>query len=394
MNIKKLNEERAEKQKQMEDLLSGVKAEERAFTEDEDKLFNELKSGIELINKTLSAFEESRKLEEETPADGEKNKEEEEMNEEERAIELETRDIEDFASFIRTNVLSERAEGTNFSQGTNGVIVPTTIAKKIIMTAYNMSPILDKATKYNTKGKLEIPVYGADENGKDITVGYAEDFEELIESAGKFNSVSLDDFLIGALAKLGNKLINNTDIDLVNIVINIIAEYVKLFLEGEALNGNDGKITGCKDITRKVVLDTPVLTYDDLVKVKNKVIQSFRKGSIWVMNQETLTAVELLKDANERPLFTVDPSGEFDGMILGYPAYVSDNMPNLEAGKTPIIFGNFSGLALKKTKDLEIQVLKEKYATQHATGVVAWLEADIKVEHLQKLSKLEIKAGE
>lgn len=394
MNIKKLNEERAEKQKQMEDLLSGVKAEERAFTEDEDKLFSELKNGIELINKTLSAFEESRKLEEETPADGEKNKEEEEMNEEERAIELETRDIEDFASFIRTNVLSERAEGTNFSQGTNGVIVPTTIAKKIIMTAYNMSPILDKATKYNTKGKLEIPVYGADEKGKDITVGYAEDFEELIESAGKFTSVSLDDFLIGALAKLGNKLINNTDIDLVNIVINIIAEYVKLFLEGEALNGNNGKITGCKDITRKVVLDTPVLTYDDLVKVKNKVIQSFRKGSIWVMNQETLTAVELLKDANERPLFTVDPSGEFDGMILGYPAYVSDNMPNLEAGKTPIIFGNFSGLALKKTKDLEIQVLKEKYATQHATGVVAWLEADIKVEHLQKLSKLEIKAGE
>lgn len=394
MNIKKLSEERAEKQKQMEDLLSGVKAEERAFTEDEDKLFNELKNGIELINKTLSAFEESRKLEEETPTNGEKNKEEEEMNEEERAIELETRDIEDFASFIRTNVLSERAEGTNFSQGTNGVIVPTTIAKKIIMTAYNMSPILDKATKYNTKGKLEIPVYGADEKGKDITVGYAEDFEELIESAGKFNSVSLDDFLIGALAKLGNKLINNTDIDLVNIVINIIAEYVKLFLEGEALNGNDGKITGCKDITRKVVLETPVLTYDDLVKVKNKVIQSFRKGSIWVMNQETLTAVELLKDANDRPLFTVDPSGEFDGMILGYPAYVSDNMPNLEAGKTPIIFGNFSGLALKKTKDLEIQVLKEKYATQHATGVVAWLEADIKVEHLQKLSKLEIKAGE
>lgn len=394
MNIKKLNEERAEKQKQMEDLLSGVKAEERAFTEDEDKLFSELKNGIELINKTLSAFEESRKLEEETPADGEKNKEEEEMNEEERAIELETRDIEDFASFIRTNVLSERAEGTNFSQGTNGVIVPTTIAKKIIMTAYNMSPILDKATKYNTKGKLEIPVYGADEKGKDITVGYAEDFEELIESAGKFNSVSLDDYLIGALAKLGNKLINNTDIDLVNIVINIIAEYVKLFLEGEALNGNNGKITGCKDITRKVVLETPVLTYDDLVKVKNKVIQSFRKGSIWVMNQETLTAVELLKDANDRPLFTVDPSGEFDGIILGYPAYVSDNMPNLEAGKTPIIFGNFSGLALKKTKDLEIQVLKEKYATQHATGVVAWLEADIKVEHLQKLSKLEIKAGE
>ena len=78
MNIKKLNEERAEKQKQMEDLLSGVKAEERAFTEDEDKLFNELKSGIELINKTLSAFEESRKLEETPEKGGEESRKAEE----------------------------------------------------------------------------------------------------------------------------------------------------------------------------------------------------------------------------------------------------------------------------------------------------------------------------
>ena len=393
MDIKKLNEERAEKQKQMEDLLSTVKTEERAFTEDEDKLFSNLKSDIERINNTLNAFEESRKLEED-PQDGEDGKKEEnEMSEEERALEIETRDIEDFASYIRTNVLSERAEGSNFTQGTNGAIVPTTIANKIIMNAYNMSPILEKATKYNTKGKLEIPVYGADEEGKDITVAYAEDFEDLIAKAGKFTSVELDDYLIGALAKLGNKLINNTDVDLVNIVINIIAEYVKFFLEGKALNGDADKITGCRDITRVVELETPVLTYDDLVRVKNKVIQSFRKGSIWVMNQDTQTAVELLKDANERPLFTADPTGEFDGMILGYPVYISDNMPGIEAGKTPIIFGNFSGLAFKKTKDLEIQVLKEIYATQHATGVVAWLEADIKVEHKQKLSKLSIKAG-
>lgn len=389
MNIKKLNEERAEKQKQMEDLLSTVKTEERAFTEEEDKMFNELKSAVELINNTLAAFEENRKLDEKTAENEDGKKEEEKVSEEERALEIETRDVEDFANFIRNNVLSERAEGTNFSQGSNGVIVPTTIANKIIKTAYNMSPILDKATKYTTKGNLEIPVYGADENGKDITVGYAEDFEELIESAGKFTSVSLKDYLIGALAKIGNSLINNTDIDLVNVVVNIIAEYVKLFLEGQALNGSE-KIEGCKGIKKVIKTSGGVITIDDLIKTKNSVIQSFRKGSIWVMGQNTLTTLEMMKDANERPLFTPDPTGEFDGMILGYPAYVSDNMPEIEVGSCPIIFGNFSGLALKTTKELEIQVLREKYATQHATGIVAWLEADAKVEHLQKLSKLEI----
>jgi HK97 family phage major capsid protein len=398
MNIKKLNEDKNTKISEMENLLNGVKAEERAFTEDEQKQFDELKSQIEAINKTIEAFETSRELVDDAEKEEKKQKEEEEMSEEERALELEQRDVENFAKYIRNEVLTENRDttGNSFTKGANGVIVPTTIANKIIKTAYNMSPILEKATKYNTKGNLEIPVYGKTEDDEDITVAYGEDFTELVEKAGAFSSVTLKDYLIGALAKIGNSLVNNTDIDLVNIVINIIAEYVKLFLEGEVLKGTTGKITGCSDIPASQTVTTAVIdviSYDDLVKVKNKVIQSFRKGSIWVVSQDTQTVLETMKDGNERPMFLPDPTGEFDGMVLGYPVYVSDNMENIAGGKTAIVFGNFSGIALKTAKDLEIQVLREKYATQHATGVVAWLECDAKVEHLQKLSKLVIKAN-
>lgn len=392
-SLKKYAEMKASKQKEMSDLVDKVEKEEREMTPEENELFDQLEKDIQNINVTVEKINKSRKLTEEDKND---NKEEEgkEMTDEQRALEVEEREIKEFASFIRNDILNERAEDNTFSQGSNGVIIGTTIANKIITTAVNMSPILEKATKYNVKGNLEIPVYGKGENDSDITVDYGEDFNELVEKAGKFTSVSLKDYLIGALAKIGNSLVNNTDVDLVNIVINIIAEYVKIFLEKEALNGTDDKIQGCRDIKQVLELDSPVITYDDLVKLKNKVIQTFRKGSIWVMSQETETALEILKDANDRPLFVPDPTGEFDAMVLGYPVYVSDNMPNIEAGKKPIIFGNFSGLALKTTKELEIQVLREKYATQHATGVVAWLQADIRVEHYQKLATLSIKSGE
>ena len=78
--------------------------------------------------------------------------------------------------------------------------------------------------------------------------------------------------------------------------------------------------------------------------------------------------------------------------IIRFLLCFSDNKEGIAEGKSPITFGNFSGIALKTSKSLEIQVLREKYATQHATGVVAWLECDAKIEHLQKLSKLTIKA--
>ena len=149
MNIKKLNEEKAEVQAKMQELLDGVKAEERAFTDDEIKLFDTLKSQVDAINKTIDAFEKSREL-----IDDDSKEIDDSKNNEERALKAEERDVKEFANFIRTNVLNERAGESNFSQGQNGVIVPTTIANKIIMAAVNMSPILEKATKYNTNGKL------------------------------------------------------------------------------------------------------------------------------------------------------------------------------------------------------------------------------------------------
>ena len=48
----------------------------------------------------------------------------------------------------------------------------------------------------------------------------------------------------------------------------------------------------------------------------------------------------------------------------------------MAAGKTVIYYGDYSGLAVKVAEDASIEVLREKYATQHAVGVVAWMEID------------------
>jgi HK97 family phage major capsid protein len=107
------------------------------------------------------------------------------------------------------------------------------------------------------------------------------------------------------------------------------------------------------------------------------------------MSNDTLTAIELLKDGNERFIFRDDVNGEFDGYILGYPVDVSDNMPEIASKADVIYFGDMSGLALKQRDDaLEMQVLREKYATQHAIGINAWTEMDAKVENEQKIAKL------
>ena len=67
-------------------------------------------------------------------------------------------------------------------------------------------------------------------------------------------------------------------------------------------------------------------------------------------------------------------------------------MDEIGAGNVAIYYGDMSGLATKFVEELEIEDLREKYADQHAVGVVAWMEFDAKVEDAQKIAKLTCRA--
>ena len=387
MNLKALTEQRAEKQTEMETLLNTVKAEERAFTEDANELFKKLESEIGLINETISAITKGRELTEEPAPEQkeEEKKEEDEMKEnEQRALQEEKA----FESYIRGVVLEERAD-VNLTKGDNGAVIPVTIAKKIIKQVYDICPILEKSTKYNIKGKLEIPYYSETSDAK-VNMAYATEFKSLESNVGKFTSIELTGHLAGALAKISKSLVNNSDFNIVNEVINIMSESIALFVENELLNGTEGKVTGLDKGVKLIVTaeSANAITADEVIKTKRKVKQKFQKNAVWLMSPETLTAISLLKDANDRYLLQDDITSDFGYTLLGKPVYETDNMKDIGAGNTAIFYGDLSGLATKFTEEVEMEVLREKYADQHAIGVVAWMEFDAKVEDAQKISKL------
>lgn len=364
MNRKALEEKRVDLEAQMSSILDTAKAEKRALTADEEKEFTRCETEIQKIDAKVES-------------------EENDMSKEVRS-EVEVRESKQFVDHIRAMV--EGRADTNLTSGANGAIIPKTIAKKVIKKAYDMCSILTDATKYNTKGALAIPVYNEGDSG--IAMAYHDEFTELEGKAGNFTSIDLGNYLAGALCKISKSLIANTDIDLENKVVEIMGEAVARFMEKECLLGTDNKVQGLRGVKLSVTAGaSTAITADELIKLKNKVKKKFRKK--WIMSNDTLTAIELLKDGDDRFIFRADMNGEFDGYVLGYPVEVSDNMPEIATKATPIYFGDFSGLALKQRDDaLEMLVLREKYATQHAVGVNAWLEFDAKVEHEQKIAKL------
>lgn len=363
---------------EMDNLLKGAKEETRALTEQESTRFDEIKSEIAGLDKTIAALDEARSFDKKVPA-----KQAEQRTQEE----AETRA---FDNYIR-GVIEERAD-VNLTVGANGAVIPSSIANKIIQKVYDISPIYQLATRYNVGGTLSIPYYN--ESAGTIEMAYADEFVELESTSGKFGSIELKGFLAGALSKVSKSLVNNSQFDLVSFVVGKMAESIAKWIENQLLNGTPNKVTGLSTVTQSVTAAaTEVVTADELIDVQEEVPDAFQGNAIWIMNKTTRKAIRKLKDGQGNYLLNKDATARWGYTLLGKDVYTSDNMPGMEAGKTAIFYGDMSGLAVKLAENVSIEILREKYSTQHAIGVVGWIEIDAKVENAQKISKLVMKSA-
>jgi len=299
-----------------------------------------------------------------------------------------------FENYIRDIVVHNRSgelsPSTNPKSG--GALIPTTIVNYIIRKVYDICPILERSQKFNVRGKLDVPFYPADSNK--INVAYATEFVDLTSTSGAFDTVELSGFLAGALTKISRSLINNVDFDLTGFVADEMAYAIKRFIEHECLVGTSGKVTGLSTLTNGITAAaTNAITADELIELHDSIKDEFQENAIWIMAPATRTACRLLKDNMDRYLLQDDISLPFGTSILGKPVYVSDNMPDIAAGENVIYYGDLRGLATKFSEDINIEVLRELFAAQHAIGVVGWLEFDAKVIDEQQLAKLTMKAS-
>ena len=121
--------------------------------------------------------------------------------------------------------------------------------------------------------------------------------------------------------------------------------------------------------------------------------QAYQSEAVWIMHPATFTAIKKLKDGNNRYLLQDDVTGEFPFRLLGKPVYLSDNMPSVAAGAKTVLYGDMRGLSVNFRENISVEVLREKYATQHALGVVTWFEFDSKVTDHQRMAVLVQKAS-
>lgn len=381
MNIKAIMEKRAEYQQTMDDLVKSADTENRAMNEDEIAKFDAAEKEIRAIDETLAREERARGIEHKKAP----KEVEDRAAEEERA----------FADYVMGRVTELRTGEQNMTMANNGAIVPTSIANRIIKAVKDRCPILAGATIYNVKGTLKIPVWGKANTTHDIAVGYQTEFTEITADSGKFTSVDLSGYLAGALTLIGKSVENNGTFSVVNFIVAQMADEIAEFIEGQLLVGTGTSAAqGATNTTNTVTAAAAAaISADDLIKLQASIKQAYQANACWTMAPATFLAVKQLKDNNGRYLLQDNISGAFPFMLLGKPVYLSDNMPAIAASAKTVLYGDYSGLSVNFRENISVEVLREKYATQHAIGVVSWFEFDAKVSDAQKLAVLVQKSA-
>ena len=391
MNRKEMEEKRNDLVTRSVEILNTAEAEERALTEEEAKEISQANDEVKRIRESLRLDEEVRSLENELKKkeDNTPTEEVEEVKVEERAMTptKEEMDRMAFENYIRGELIHERAGELTPASTSAGAIIPTTIVDYIIKKVYDISPILERSQKFNVKGNLEVPFYPADSNN--VTVDYRAEFTQMASTSGKFDTVELTGFLAGALTKVSRSLINNTQFDIVGFVIDEMAYQISLWIEGELLHGTANKVDGLSTLTNGITTaSASAITANEVIELHDSIKDRFQNNAIWIMSSKTRTALRELKSTTGYYLLNDDISSPFGTTLLGKPVYVSDNMPDISDGGNVIFYGDMRGLATKFNEDINIEVLRERYADEHCYGVIGWFEFDAKVIDEQQIAKM------
>lgn len=375
--VKELMEKRNDVLLKMTAIIDKAEEEVRAMTETEQQEYDKYKTEMKGLNATIQAAEERAKQEAGNAPKGQEEKTEEE-------------EIRAFEQYCRGNVtaLEERA----MKLGNDSSIIPRTIVDRILTKVKETCPIFELTDLYNVNGELVLPYY--DETGSAITAAYIEEFTELTEKTGELKSITLKSYIIGVLAKISKKLINNTDFDIVGFVTDQIVKNLREMIEKEVLTGESGNIKGIfPNAKNKVTAPDATITGDLLIDVQMSVKEPYQANAVWIMDRSTFTEIRKLKDADGNYLMIPDFAAGGGWMLLGKKVHLSESVPKLAQSTKVLVYGDMKGYTLKIGKNIETQVLQEKYSTQYALGVQAFVEVDGAITNEEAIAVLEMGAA-
>jgi HK97 family phage major capsid protein/HK97 family phage prohead protease len=204
----------------------------------------------------------------------------------------------------------------------------------------------------------------------------------ITESQLTVDQVTMQPRTIGALTDYSRRLLLQSSIDIENLIRRDLAQQIAIEVENQAINGiGAGSYPlGFLNVTG-INTESGYTTFTDYVNAEAALsTDNALLGSLgYLMNSALRGTLKTTEKAANTAQFVY----EGDNTINGYPAYVSNSMPNDTA-----VFANFSDIMIGFWSGLDIMVDPYTGSASGTVRVVAMQDYDVAIRHPESICKL------
>lgn len=224
---------------------------------------------------------------------------------------------------------------------------------------------------HTSSGERKIPV--AASKG---TAAWTDEEAAYSESDDSFGQVSIGAHKLTTMIKVSEELLNDSAFDIPSYIAKEVARRIGEAEEEAFFNGNGkGKplgilaAAGGAEVGVTAASGTKI-TADEIIDLFYSLKAPYRRNAVFIMNDSTVRDIRKLKNATGDYLWQPSLTADTPDRILNRPVYTSAYMPALEAGKSPMLFGDLKYYWIADREAHSIKRLNELYA---ATGQVGFI---------------------
>lgn len=203
-----------------------------------------------------------------------------------------------------------------------------------------------------------------------------------------YKNFPLNSHKLSILTKIDASIFDTNTFDIEKYFIKQFAKAFGKTEENAFING-DGKTMPYgilhKDEGATISKEVNEVTFDNLLEFFFTLDSDYRKDAVWLMNDKTALFLHKLKDSNGNYIWNHNSE-----KIMGKPVMISNFMPDMESGNTPIAFGDLSHYWIVDRRLITVKSLHEIYCLKNQIGYLAETSLDARLGKKDAIKLLKI----
>ena len=283
---------------------------------------------------------------------------------------------------IPHNALKEGCDGTG------GYLVPDTYHDRMVKALADRNVLREISRTVQTTHRTHIPV------ANDVDAA-----DWILENAvmkfmdAEFGEIILDAHKLATSIRASDEMLEDGGVDLEQYIMDMFSERIgtaeeKAFIGGDG-NGKPLGLVYQAQLGAVSELEHDI-TLDDMVDLEYSLKSEYRKHAVWLMSEDAYNRLRRIPHYRGNGVWRNDLKEGDPVRLFGYPIYICKAMDDVEAGKIPVMFGDFSYYWIGDRGKRTIKRLVERYADRGQVAFITTERVDAKLVLPEAVKMLKI----